>query len=105
MKDIRHTLILSLLLLFTMAATNVYAQQEDAEALFQTGVRYESGDSVEKDLKTAIEWFEKAAAKGHAVAQNRLGVYYLYGEGVEQDLKKAVEWFKKSAALGYASAQ
>ena len=64
MKDIRHTLIPFFLLLLSMAATSVYAQQEDAETQFQTGVRYEEGDSVEQDLKKAFEWYEKAAAQG-----------------------------------------
>jgi len=49
MKDIKHILILPLLLLFTMAVTNVYAQQEDAEALFAMGNRYVNGEGVEKN--------------------------------------------------------
>ena len=94
MKDIRHTLISLLLLFLSAGATNVFAQQ-DAEEQFKTGVRYEEGDSVEKDLKKAVEWFEKAANQGHPQAQLNLSGFYEYGEGVEKDLEKAAYWKKK----------
>ena len=98
MKDIKHILILPLLLLFTMAVTNVYAQQEDAEALFAMGNRYANGEGVEQDMKKAIEWVEKAAEQGHTKAQSALEQIYEEGEGVEKNPEKAAYWKKRAAS-------
>ncbi|MCE9951345.1 sel1 repeat family protein, partial [Aeromonas allosaccharophila] len=53
----------------------------------------------------AIEWFEKAAEQGFAMAQYSLGVMYSQGQGVTQDDQQAVNWFAKAAAQGNAKAQ
>src|SRR5262249_48348698 len=59
----------------------------------------------EKDLKKAVEWFEKAANQGDTLAQLRIGYCYELGQGVEKDPKKAVEWYEKAANQDNASAQ
>ena len=60
---------------------------------------------VEKDLNKAIKYWEKAAAQGHAVAQNTLGKCYTEGVGGATDYKKAFEYYKKAADQDYADAQ
>ncbi|MBQ6986515.1 MAG: SEL1-like repeat protein, partial [Oscillibacter sp.] len=51
--------------------------QEDAEALYQRGEDYYYGrNGVAQDYAKAREYYEQAAAKGHAEALNNLG--YLY---------------------------
>ena len=60
---------------------------------------------VAQDYKLAVEWFAKAAAQGHADAQNNLGICYKRGEGAAQDYKLAVEWYAKAAAHGLTIAQ
>jgi TPR repeat protein len=46
----------------------------------------------------AVVWFQKAADKGHPMAQANLGVMYELGHGVAQDLVQAHLWFSLSVA-------
>ena len=50
------------------------AEQGDADAQFLLGACYLSGKGVVKDGVKAIEWYEKAAKQGHAVAQESLDI-------------------------------
>jgi TPR repeat protein len=59
---------------------------------------------LSRDYPTAVQWWEKAAAKGHARAQNGLGVLYRDGDLGKPDPKKAAYWFHRSAENGYAYA-
>lgn len=76
----------------------------DSESLFTMGCCYVSGSVVKQDLSKAVEYFKKAAEKGHALAQCELGVCYCNGEGVEADVEEGVRWFEESASQGYAKA-
>jgi TPR repeat protein len=58
-----------------------------------------------EEYSTAAQWFEKAAERGNAVAQNELGRQYQLGQGVQKDLAKAVELFRKAADQGHPVAQ
>ena len=64
----------------------------------------EFGQGVEPDLAKAIEWYKKAANKGHALAQTNLAYFYLFGIGVEKDEKKAFELYQKAAKQNCAPA-
>jgi TPR repeat protein len=61
---------------------------------------YDRGDYVQ-----ARAYYEKAAARGNAVAQNNLGELYFTGKGVSQDYYRAKEWYKLAAAQGQVDAQ
>lgn len=76
------------------------AQQGNAEAQYNLGVMYYSGESINQDYMQARKWFEKAASQKDADAQFNLGVIYKYGEGVRQDVTVAKEWFSKSCDNG-----
>jgi TPR repeat protein len=52
---------------------------------------------VEKDIKKAVKWVRKAAAKGEARARYHLGVCYIEGLGVEKDAEEAARWYRKAA--------
>ena len=60
--------------------------------------------SICKNHQKALEWYQKDAEQGNAMAQNNLGNLYYNGNGVEQNYQKAAEWFKKSADQGYCQA-
>ena len=77
----------------------------DAAAQYKLGMKYATGKGVPKDAAKAAEWFQKAAAQGHAAAQYKLGRMYFRGEGLSKDATKAVEWYQKAAAQGDAAAQ
>jgi len=45
------------------------AEQGNADAQYELGIRYKTGYGVEQDLDKALELFEKSAAQGHSAAQ------------------------------------
>jgi TPR repeat protein len=49
---------------------------------------------IRGDYALAAEWFQKAAVKGNATAQDSLGVMYANGEGVQHDYVLAFMWFE-----------
>lgn len=69
------------------------------------GMLYQSGLGVEKDIKVAIYWLEKAAAQGLREAESYLGHLYLEGKYVEKDWDKAEHWLLKAAEHGQSEAQ
>ncbi len=83
------------------------------EALFNAEQEFMEGDAernqqfsgFEKDYVKAVEWYERAAEKGHKNAQRLLGCLYHDGKGVKQDFKKAFEWWMKAADQGDYIAQ
>lgn len=76
------------------------AQQGNAEAQYNLGVMYYSGDGAIQNYMQARKWFEKAAIQNYADAQFSLGVINEDGEGVSQDMAIAKEWFSKSCDNG-----
>jgi TPR repeat protein len=68
------------------------ADQGDADAQWQMGVRYHNGEGVPHDDAQATQWFLRAAEQGHVNAQATLGAYYWEGRGVPRDLSKAYFW-------------
>ena len=81
------------------------AKQGNADAQYNLGVMYRTGDGVSKDNKAAAKWYTRAAEQGHASAQYNLGTMYDNGQGVPQDYKAAVKWCRLAAEQGYALAQ
>jgi TPR repeat protein len=81
------------------------AEGSDAQAQFDLGRKYETGQGIEKDKREAVAWYRKAAEQGHARAQFHLGVMYEHGRGVAKDEREAVAWYRKAAEQGYARAQ
>ena len=83
-----------------IALVSVSAGAEPGDEAFERGyVAFSSRDYAE-----AAKWWQQAAEKGHARAQNGLGVLYRDGDLGKPDKKRAVYWFKRSAENGYAFA-
>ena len=61
---------------------------------------FAEGKGVEQNWTKAVEWYTKAAEKGHSDAMNNLGCCFWKGEGVEQNWTKAAEWYTKAAEKG-----
>lgn len=76
------------------------ADQGDADAQWQMGVRYHNGDDVPHDDAQAMQWFQRAAEQGSVAAQSALGSYYWAGRGVPEDLSKAYFWSEIALARG-----
>jgi TPR repeat protein len=76
------------------------AQEGVAWAQADLGSLYEDGLIVERDTKTAVRWYTRAAEQGYAGAQTNLGVMYAKGVGVEPDIFEAIKWLERAAAQG-----
>jgi len=92
---------------FKLAAEKARVLAVDGHPRAQTvlGMLYQHGLGVEKDIKVAIYWLEKAAGQELREAQSYLGHLYLEGKFVEKDLEKAEKWLTKAAEHGEREAQ
>lgn len=68
------------------------------------GLLYRYGVGLEKDVSSAVYWFEKAAEQGEANAENELGHLFLGKDG-PRDIKRAEHWLSKAAEHGVRDAQ
>ncbi len=78
------------------------AQKGNGEALFMLGNIYDKGQGVPANYPLAKEYYEQAARRNHASAQNKLGMIYLDAAQAEKDkknTKKAEEYL--ATALEY----
>jgi TPR repeat protein len=81
------------------------AKDGNAEAEYQIGKCYQTGDGVKQDSIQAAKWFRFAAGQGLNEAQFSLGQCYFDGNGEERDVGKAVELWRQAADQGLAEAQ
>ena len=105
-----------------------YAKSGDAQAQYEVGCAYQKGDGVDRNVKTAAEWFllageqghekamdkfhsfyskelEKRAKSGQARAQYELGNCYLNAIEIDRDAEEAAEWYKKAMMQGHEQAK
>ena len=68
------------------------AEAGEAEAAFELGARYASGEDLPQDYAQAAQWFTRAANGGQVLAAATLGAYYWAGRGVDQDDVSAYMW-------------
>ncbi|WP_171060739.1 caspase family protein [Poseidonocella sp. HB161398] len=74
-------------------------------AFHNIGNHYKQGSGVERNMDTALEWFLKAAERGHPEDAYNAGVIYLTGtDTMPPDLERARLWLERSAAQDYPSA-
>lgn len=69
-------------------------------ALFNVGVFYEEGRTLDQDPTKAFANYLQAAGGGFAPAMQKVGVYYLNGAGTLKDPIAASGWFSRAAAAG-----
>lgn len=83
------------------------ADQGRLSAQAGRGCIYETGNvqiGVQKNAQEAVEWYTKAALRGHDGGQYLLGFAYERGFGVAKDLQQATEWYRQSAMQGHVKA-
>jgi len=81
------------------------AENGSANAQFNLGAMYDSGEGVPEDDAEAAKWYHQAAGQGHVNAQFNLGVMYANGEGVAENAVEAASWYRKAADQGDYRAQ
>jgi len=74
-------------------------------AMYRLGKLYLSGEAIEKNRDTALQYFTAAAELGNQYAQYELGKLYLQGREVPRDTETALRWLERSAAQGNVYAQ
>ena len=76
--------------------------ERDVTASFFLGVMYDFGYGVNKDMKQAVYWYQRAVELGDVSAMNNLAGCYAEGAGIEKNLEKALELYEKAAEGGEA---
>ena len=66
---------------------------------------YLNGRGVDKNHKTAVQWYEKSAGRENSSGMSGLAWCYEWGYGVEQNAAKAVEWYEKASKRGSTTAK
>ena len=79
--------------------------QQELEADYANGLKYERGDNVTVNYQTAMEWYRKAADAGYPPAELSVGILYMAGRGTPKDPKQAADWFRRAAEHGLPEAQ
>lgn len=76
------------------------AQSGLPEAQYFAAAELATGESVDRDLVSAAEWYRRAAEGGLAEAQYNLGLMYADGEGVAKDSAMALKYLTLAAERG-----
>lgn len=83
-----------------------YAEsKKDPKATLLLGYVYYYGDGVEKNDKTAFEYFQKSAEMGYFPAKRELAIFYREGIYVDQDFAKAISITRDLAEHGDIDSQ
>ncbi|MCH7805598.1 MAG: sel1 repeat family protein [Proteobacteria bacterium] len=77
------------------------AENENPEAQYLLGIRYEYGDGVAQDYAEAMRWIRLSAEQGYGDAQYDLAVSYLR----DGDNAGAIRWWRQAAEQGHAWSQ
>ena len=81
---------------FQMAAAQGYFR-----AYYSIGVRYYTGEGVEKNYQIAENYFKRVEAMGYGDAMLYLGKIYKRGDGhIEKNQSVEIGWFKKALEAG-----
>ena len=75
------------------------AAPESAQAAFNLGQCYFGAQGTEQDIPKALDWWKKAAAKGHGRAASTAAMALLSGEGVAPDAAEARRLAERAAEL------
>ena len=90
---------------FECLQRTVALDPEHRDGLDLLGMAYHDGIGTLRDQVAAVEYFRRAAERGHAEAQYHLGLVYDYGHGVARDQAGGAAWERKAAEQGHTGAQ
>ena len=114
----KHAVLLSLVLIGLLTFVVILTQTRpeinsslqqilggDAEAQYNRGYTYYTGEGVPQNIQEAFKLFRLAANQGNTDAQRMLGEMYYRGEGMPLNFGEAIKWFRLAADQGDAKAQ
>lgn len=77
------------------------ADHDNPDGLFKVGLFYELGDGgLEQDSAKAVEYYQRAADMGNAIAMCYLADFYRAGKYLPLDEEKAYELYQRAAEMG-----
>ena len=80
-------------------------EQRNGEAAYQTGVRYEKGNGVEKDTSQAYRFFDYSAQANYVEGLYRFGMIHLYRYMDQSNPETGVSLLRKAAKKEHRGAQ
>ncbi|MGF1748029.1 hypothetical protein [Vibrio cionasavignyae] len=83
-----------------IASLEQQALLDDANAQYQLGLAYETGQGVKQDLAKASYWYQQASNNGHLNATYNYAQALEYGRGITQNASRAALLYTKLAVLG-----
>ena len=81
------------------------AEQGDAKAMVNIGLKYEDEQSALYNPKESVKWLQLAAKNNESHGQFLLAYRYHFGVGVVKDYQQALKLYQLSAAQGNLRAQ
>lgn len=80
------------------------SEQGSANAQYNLGFAYQTGEKVKQDYTLAMQWYQKSAQQNNMFAQYGIGLLYDKGWGVRKNTKTAKIWLSKSCDNGLKQA-
>lgn len=77
------------------------AASGDADAQYGVAILHKEGWGTEKNIKTAFDYYQKAALQDHPGALFEMGWFYQAGENISQNYAEAIKWYEKAANKGH----
>ncbi len=88
-----------------LAILQPLAEEGSADAQYAVAVLYKEGWGTEKDLSTAVGYYQRSAEQDHRDAMFEMGWLYQTGEGgLAKDYEKSAKWYLKAAEKGHPAA-
>ena len=88
----------------TLQHWNELAENGNSVAQYNVDVMYDEGTGILQDSAKVINWWRKAAAQDHVLAQHNLALLYIECGG-EDDLRQAARWLKRAVTKGFVPSQ
>ena len=104
---IRKAIVVLCVSLFCFGLVQAGGPEEEraqAQALFDQGLAYYTGEGVEQSYDKAMEYFKQAADLSLSEAFNMIGTMYINAQGAEQSYKLAAKNLHQAGLLGDANA-
>lgn len=80
-------------------------RSDEVQAWYERARTLDVDGASPAQLSEAVDWYRRAASRGHAGAQTQLALMYLGGYGVRGNPEEAARWFRRAAESGDATAQ
>ena len=76
----------------------------DSYCMYMYAYMLETADDSSSNKTETIKYYQMAADRNYAAAQNKIATFYYNGSGMEKNYKKAFSYFRKAAQNGYSIA-